>query len=181
MTKFNDDMLQEYLDGTLDEARRQAVEAHLANSSEARSQLAQLEGLFASLDALEELPLLTDLSLGVVEQIRQETAVATSLPRWLWGVLLGQVAVALLLFGNRWLLLLDGLANGRQLTVDWFSTVQITILTFLEQLWANLTSLLQAPTLPNLTIDLPIGQWALLFSLALLIWLAGNRLLFTAE
>lgn len=181
MQEFNEDYLQEYLDGMLDEEARQAVEAHLASSPQARAQLAELEALFASLDGLPELPLATDLSAGVVAQIQQETAVSTSLPRWLWGLLLGQVAIALLLLGDRWLSLLDWLGNGRQLAFAWFDTVQLSTTTFFEQLWANFTSLLQTPDLPNLAINLPTSQWALLFGLALLVWLAGNRLLFTTE
>lgn len=51
MKEFNDDLLQEYLDGTLDDNTRQAVEAHLASSPAARAQLAELEVLFSSLGA----------------------------------------------------------------------------------------------------------------------------------
>ena len=181
MEEFNEDLLQEYLDGRLDEETRRTVEAHLASSAETRAQLAELEALFADLAGLPELPLTRDLSAGVVAQIAEETAVSSSLPRWLWGVLLGQVAIAVLLLGDVWSLLLDWLGNGRALAIDWFATVQLSSLTFFEQLWADVAALLHAPTLPNLAIDLPIGQWALLFGLALVVWLAGNRLLFTAD
>ena len=99
MQEFNDDLLQEYLDGTLDEEARQGVEAHLAESPESRAQLAELEALFSSLTALPELPLSTDLSVAVMAQFGRETAV-TRLPRWLWGLLLGQLIVAALLLGN---------------------------------------------------------------------------------
>ena len=187
MTEFNEDSLQDYLDGTLDDAARQAVEAHLATSAEARAQLAELEALFSGLAALPEMPLAADLSAGVVAQIRQETAalnevetaVSTPLPRWLWLLLFSQAVGAVFLLGNRWSVLLDGLENGRQLAVDWFNTVQLPSLNFFAQLWDNFTTLLQTPTLPNLSIDLPTSQWALLFGLALIIWLAGNQLLFT--
>ena len=181
MQEFNEEHLQEYLDGTLDDDERWAVEAHLVRSPEARAQLAELEALFTSLDSLPEMPLATDLSAGVVAAIRQETAVSASLPRWLWGLLLGQVAIALLLLGDRWSVLLDWLGNGRQLATDWFSTVQLPTLTFFNQLWADLAAFWQSPNIPTLTIDLPTAQWALLFGLALVVWLAGNRLLFTAD
>lgn len=179
MTEINEDSLQEYLDGTLSDEARQAVETHLASASEAREQLAELETLFAGLEALPEMPLEIDLSAGVVEQIRQETAVSNSFPRWLWAFLLGQIAVALLLLGNRWSLLLAGLENGRQLAIEWISSVQLPTLTFFTQLWNNFTTLLQTTRLPNLAVDLPTSQWGLLLGLALIIWLAGNRLLFT--
>lgn len=179
MTEFNEDLLHEYLDGTLDDQTRQTVEAHLARSPAARAQLAELEVLFASLDAVPELPLITDLSAGVVAQIQRETATLT--PRWLWGLLLGQLLVALVLFGDLWMLLLDGLGNGREQVAVWSNTLQISVLTFFEQFWADTAVLFTAPTLPDLTINLPTGQWTLLFTLALLVWLAGNRLLFVND
>jgi anti-sigma factor RsiW len=179
MREFNEDLLHEYLDGTLDDKTRQAVEAHLASSPAARAQLAELEALFGSLDALPELPVTRDLSAAVVAEIGRETAVTTPLPRWLWALLLGQVMIALLLAGNVWALLLDWLGNGRQLAVSWINSVQLPTLTFLNEFWMEVAAVWQQPNLPNLTIDLPTSQWALLFGLALLVWLAGNRLLFT--
>lgn len=181
MQEFNEDLLHEYLDGTLDEERRQAVEAHLASSSDARARLAELQALFSSLDALPELPLTRDLSGAVVAAIGRETAVSTSLPRWVWWLLLGQVAIVLLLLGNVWASLLDWLGSGRQLAMSWINSVQLPTLTFFQQFWVEVTAVWQPPNLPNLAIDLPVGQWALLLGLALLLWLAGNRLLFTTE
>ncbi len=181
MTEFNDDLLHEYLDGTLDDEMQGVVEAHLAASAAARAQLAELQALFGSLDALPELPLSRDLSAAVVAQIGQGTAVPTPLPRWQWGLLLGQALIALLLLGNVWAWLVDWMASGRQLAAAWMTTVQLPTLAFFNALWAEVTAVWQQPNLPNLAIDLPTAQWALLFALALLVWLAGNRLLFTSE
>ena len=180
MQKFNDDLLQEYLDGTLDEEARQAVEAHLAESPEARAQLAELEALFSSLAALPELPLSTDLSAMVVAQIGRETAV-TRLPRWLWGLLLGQLVIAALLLGNVWSSLQAWLGSSRAITTDWLATVQLSLLDWLNEFWAGVTAVWQQPNLPTITFDLPAAQWALLFGLALVVWLAGNRLMFTSD
>lgn len=181
MQEFNEDLLQEYLDGTLDDETRQVVEMHLASSPAARARLAELQALFSSLEDLPELPLTKDLSEAVVMEIERETAALSPLPRWLWGFLLGQVLIALLLLRNVWASLLDWLGNGRELAVSWISSVEQPTLTFLDRLWVEVTAVWQSPNLPNLTIDLPTGQWALLFGLALLVWLAGNRLLFTAD
>ncbi len=181
MTEFNEDLLQEYLDGMLDDKTRQAVEAHLASSPEARAQLAELQALFHELDALPELPLARDLSAVVVAEIGRETTVSPTLPRWLWGLLLGQLFIALLLLGNVWGSLLDWLGNGRAVAVDWFATVQLSVLVWVRDFWLGVTAVWQQPNLPNLTIDLPTSQWALLFGLVLIVWLAGNRLLFTAD
>ncbi|MAT97081.1 MAG: hypothetical protein CL608_08065 [Anaerolineaceae bacterium] len=181
MKDFNEDLLHEYLDGMLDDETRQAVEAHLASSPAARAQLAELEALFSSLDTLPELPLGRDLSAAVVAEIGQEMAVSTSLPRWLWGLLLGQALIALLLLGNVWTSLLDWLGNGRDIATDWFATFQLSTLAWLREFWVQITAVWQQPNLPNLSIDLPTSHWALLFGLALLVWLAGNRLLFTAD
>ena len=180
MQEFNEDLLHEYLDGVLDDKTRQAVEAHLANSSEARAQLAELEALFSSLDALPELPFTTDLAARVVAEIGQETAVSR-LPRWLWSVLLGQAILSLLLLSNVWSSLLDWLENGRDITQEWVASVQLPTVSWLNEFWAEVTAVWQQPILPTLTFDLPAAQWALLFSLALVVWLAGNRLLFTAD
>lgn len=181
MDEFNEDLLQEYLDGTLDETTRRAVEVHLASSPATRAQLAELQMLFSRLDALPEQPLTTDLSAAIVAKIEQETAVSRPLPRWLWGLLLIQATVVLLLLGNVWTSLLNWLGSGRAIATDWFATVQLSALAWLNAFWAEVTAVWQTPNLPNLTVDLPTAQWAVLFGLALVVWLAGNRLLFTAD
>ena len=181
MDKFNEDLLHEYLDGALDEDTRQAVEAHLASSPEAQAQLAELQALFSSLDALPELPLRQDLSARVVAEIGRETAVSKPLPRWLWGLLLGQVLVALLFLGNVWTVLLDWLGTGQAIATDWFASAQLALLNWVSEFWAGVTGVWHQPNLPTLSIDLPTAQWALLFGLALVIWLAGNRLMFTSD
>ena len=181
MQEFNDDLLQEYLDGTLDEAARQAVEAYLAQSPKARAQLAELEVLFSSLEALPELPLNVDLSAAVVAEIGRETAASKPLPRWLWRLLLGQVLIAALLLGNVWSSLLGWWGTSQAIATDWWATAQLSFLNWLSELWVGITAVWQQPNLPNLTFDLPAAQWALLFGLALIVWLAGNRLMFTAD
>lgn len=181
MKDFNEDYLHEYLDGALDAKTRQMVEAHLANSPEARTQLAELAALFSSLEALPELPLGMDLSVGVVAAIGQGTAVPHQLPRRLWGLLVGQVVVAGLLLGTMWPSLQDWWGNGRAIATDWLAAVQLAFLNWMSEFWARATAVWQQLTLPNLTFDLPTAQWALLFGLALVVWLAGNRLLFTSD
>ncbi|MFZ1401315.1 MAG: zf-HC2 domain-containing protein [Candidatus Promineifilaceae bacterium] len=181
MKEFNDDLLQEYLDGTLDDATRQAVEGHLARSPQARAQLAELETLFANLEALPELPLGTDLSVAVVAEIGRGTAVSKPLPRWLWGLLLGQVAVAVVLLGNVWSSLVGWWGTSQAIATDWLATAQLAMLNGLDAFWAGVTAVWPQPNLPNLAFDLPAAQWALLFGLALVVWLAGNRLLFVHD
>lgn len=189
MQEFNDDYLHEYLDGTLNDETRQAVEAHLARSPGARAQLAEMEALFSSLDMLPELLLSTDLSVAVVAEIGTETATSTTLsagvarplPRWVWGVLLGQVVVAALLLGNVWSSVSTWLGAGQSIATDWLATVQITVLNWVNEFWMGITAVWQQPNLPTFSIDLPAAQWALLFGLALVVWLAGNRLLFVRD
>ncbi len=181
MQEFNDDLLHEYLDGTLDDETERAVAAHLARSPEARAQLAELEALFASLEALPELALTTDLSVAVVAEIGRGTAVARPLPRWVWGLLVGQVVAAVVLLGPRWSLLWPWLGTGRAIATDWLASVQLATLAWLGEFWTGVTAVWQQPNLPTLTFDLPTAQWALLLGLALVVWLAGNRLLFVND
>lgn len=189
MKEFNEDYLHEYLDGTLDDETRQAVEAHLARSPEARAQLAELEALFSSLDALPELPLGTDLSVAVAAAIGRSTATSTTLsagvtrplPRWVWGLLLGQVAVAALLLSRVWSSVSTWLGTGQSIATDWVASAQLSLLNALNEFWVGMTAVWQPPNLPTFSIDLPTAQWALLFGLALVVWLAGNRLLFTSD
>jgi hypothetical protein len=189
MKEFNEDYLHEYLDGTLDDETRRAVEAHLARSPEARAQLAELETLFASFEALPELPLGTDLSVAVVATIGREMATSTTLsagvarplPRWVWGLLLGQVVVAALLLGRVWSSVSTWLGTGQSIATDWVASAQLSLLNALNEFWVGITAVWQQPNLPTFPIDLPTAQWALLFGLALVVWLAGNRLLFTPD
>lgn len=181
MQEFNEDYLHEYLDGTLDEETRRMVEAHLASSQEARAQLAELEALFSSLAALPELPLTADLSAAIEAEIGQETAASKPLPRWLWGLLLGQVLIAALLLGTVWSSLLGWWGTSQAIATDWLATAQLSFMNWMSEFWMGVTAVWQQPAFPTFSFDLPAAQWALLFGLALIVWLAGNRLMFTSD
>lgn len=177
---MNDDILHEYLDNTLDDAQRRAVEAWLAQSPAARTRLAELQALFTTLDALDDAPLLRDLTGPVLAQLAQEAATAAAVPPvwtrwlplaqlaaavamlvWLWPTLaaawrLGVTAVAVLLAALP--------AQTIAWQIDWAAW------------WATLrTWLPQTPA----DFNLALGQWGLLLGVAFLAWLVGNRLLLT--
>ena len=95
--------------------------------------------------------------------------------------MLGQLLVAALLLGNVWSSLQVWLGSSRAITTDWLATVQLSFLDWLNEFWAGVTAVWQQPNLPTITFDLPAAQWALLFGLALVVWLAGNRLMFTSD
>ncbi|MFZ1401421.1 MAG: hypothetical protein WAS33_31235, partial [Candidatus Promineifilaceae bacterium] len=71
--------------------------------------------------------------------------------------------------------------TSQAIATDWLATAQLAMLNGLDAFWAGVTAVWPQPNLPNLAFDLPAAQWALLFGLALVVWLAGNRLLFTND
>ncbi|NJN55530.1 MAG: hypothetical protein HC804_12715 [Anaerolineae bacterium] len=76
---LTDDLLNEYLDGALPAAERQAVEAAIAQSPEAQTRLAEYQTLFATFADMRDLPLTTDLTTAFLTAV-QQTAVPPSPP-----------------------------------------------------------------------------------------------------
>jgi hypothetical protein len=70
MTHLTNDTLNAYLDHALTPATRAEAEAHLATCTSCTAQLSTLRAIFASLEALPEIPLSRDLSASVVASIR---------------------------------------------------------------------------------------------------------------
>lgn len=177
MDEHEEFLLQEYAAGMLAAESEAAVAALLSRSAAARAYLAEMEALYAELDELPEEPLTTDLAAAVLAAITLEEELAPA--RFWW--LLGMQSIALLL--------LAGLTFSRWWPV-WESTVAAlpagwqtylprpewrTLWTMLQNGWQTAVAGLPAPPL----IELPAAAWGGLLALAFLLWLAGNRLLFT--
>ncbi len=173
---IDDTILQEYLDGELDEAQRQEVEALLAESAAARAQLAEWQTLYTAFDGVADVPLTTDLTGQVTTQIERKTAVSPA--PWLRWLLLGQVVVAGILVWQFLPLLETWWGYGRiAFTLPQFQLPAFTLWQIVTG-WGTVL-LARLDNLP--TFSLPLGQWLLVLAVVLLIWLAGNRLLFTSQ
>ena len=178
MAELDDALLNEYLDGTLNEAARQEVERQLAQSPEAQARLAELQSLFAAFEDVTEVPLPNDLSTSVLAAIRSdETPQSTS-----WGLRLLpilQLVVVVILLGIFWTALLEWLQYGRANLSEFIPTVPLPALMPTEAVQDWLTAVWLEASNFSFQIELAAGQWLLLLSIALVFWLIGNRLLFT--
>ncbi len=173
---IDETILQEYLDGALDEAQRREVETLLAESAEARAQLAEWQAFYAAFDEVTDAPLTTDLAGRVTAQIERQTAVSAS--PWLRWLLLGQVIAVGALVWQFLPLLETWRGYGRiAFTLPQFQLPAFTLWQIVTGWGASL--LIQLDNLP--TFSLPANQWLLILAVVLIIWLAGNRLLFTAQ
>ncbi|HID50904.1 MAG TPA: hypothetical protein EYP41_02560 [Anaerolineae bacterium] len=173
---IDETILQEYLDGELDEVQRQEVETLLAKSAAARAQLAEWQALYTAFDGVPDVPLTTDLAGQVTAQIAWQTAVSPT--PWLRWLLLGQVVVVGILVWRFLPLLETWRGDGRiAFTLPQFQLPAFT----LWQIATGWGTMLLA-RLDNLpTFSLPLNQWLLVIAVVLIIWLTGNRLLFTSQ
>ncbi|NKQ36903.1 MAG: hypothetical protein HF973_14995 [Chloroflexi bacterium] len=173
---IDETILQEYLDGELDEVQRQEVEALLVESAAAQAQLAEWQALYAAFDEVTDVPLTTDLSGQVTAQIERQTAVSAS--PWLRWLLLGQVVVVGILVWQFLPLLQTWWGYGRiAFTLPQFQLPAFTLWQIVTG-WGTML-LARLDNLP--TFSLPLSQWLLVIAVVLIIWLAGNRLLFTSQ
>jgi anti-sigma factor RsiW len=183
MDELDDERLNEYLDGELDAAARTEVEAWLAQSPAARARLAELEGLFAAFTAVTDLPLTTDLTPAILAALptRPEAAPA---PWWLRFLPLAQLAAAAILIILFWTTLQAWWQDGRTLFLQLLPTLQRPEMALGERIgeWTDAASAMAVWQNIQITppqFDLATSQWAVLVGLALVLWLFGNRLLFT--
>lgn len=173
MNEIDDTRLNEYLDGTLDAATRQAVEAQLKQSPAAQAQLAELQALFAAFATVEDLPLTTDLSPLIAATIR-----ARATPWWLRFLPLAQVLTAVALMLIFWRTLQTGWQRGWAMLLHAWPSIQLPALAVEETVSSWVTAVWQNAHITPPQIELATYQWGLIVSLALIIWLGGNRLLF---
>jgi hypothetical protein len=163
----------------LPETERQTVTAHLETCAVCQAELAELQQLFLALEAVPDLPPTTDLSAAIEAEITHQKAVDSE-----------QFTV------NSWpLLILEIIAAGVLLFLLW-PTVQEWLLpafSWQAQFTANMAwptniswpdvggwiTAVSRQIQPASFIELPAAQWAALIGAALIIWLAGSRLLFT--
>lgn len=172
--ELTDDLLNEYLDGELSETDHQAVAAAIAQSPAAQARLAALEALFATFNDVQDVPLSTDLTPGVLTAVATRPALTT--PHWLRLLPLLQVAAAVVLVILFWGTLQSWWQYGRALLPTTLPPVTLPDLGELINGWRTAVA---GIAIPSLQLDLAFYQWAILIGLALVVWLLGARLLFT--
>ncbi|MFQ5400953.1 MAG: anti-sigma factor family protein [Anaerolineae bacterium] len=177
MIHLDEFQLNEYLDGMLGEADKSAVEAHLAACAECRAVMEELQTLFAMLDEVEEVTLTTDLSARVLADLQPEVAPVQWLRPLLLAQLLGAAGMLTWLWPTVWGWLRQAGTAVRAITLE----VALPQIDVWNRLTAWGTAALHQTQLARPALNLVSWQWAILLTLALVIWLAGNRLLFSNE
>lgn len=172
MTHLDEFTLNEYLDQALDEAAHHQAAVHLATCPTCQAALAELQGVFAALGQVQEMPLTADLAPRILPHLAPEQS-----PLWARLVLLAQAVGAAIMLGLLW--------SSVQETVQQTSLqLESAILQLFEQVlvqwqavWAWGTAVFNQPPSFAITPDMITTQWLLLLGLALAAWVAGNRLL----
>jgi hypothetical protein len=175
MTHIDEFTLQEYADNALDEQQRRDAAAHLATCPSCRQQLADMQHLLTAFATMQDEPLTTDLSARVLTALQPDLFWR----RWSNLILTAQVLLFVVMAAVLWPLI----------STTWQSASQIIEMTTWElpQLfaWADLLS--QAVTLFDQvkqwqpSLNLTDNQWIGLLLVTLILWVAGNKLIFTTR
>ncbi len=177
MNEVDEALLNEYIDGTLDRAARQRVEAMVAASPEAAAYLAELELLLADFGEVVDVPIQTDLSAGVLTEIQRASLAAA--PNWLRFLPFFQLMAVMALLVILWTTLEAWLQNGRSTFNNMIANIQIPPLLLADNIRGWGTAVWENTQFAMPTFDLATSQWVLLLTVAIVMWLVGNQLLFT--
>lgn len=168
---LNEEILNEFLDNALGTVERTAAEMHLAACPQCAARLAELQMLFATLEALPAEPLARDLSATVEAALTAPTTTPLSLP--IRAVLALQALVAFIVLALSAPFLLASLPTfspaqlAPTFTFDWASALEP-----LSQLWAQSQTLVRAATLP--LAEISVWMWAAALGGLAVLWLVGN-------
>lgn len=177
MTHIDEFTLQEYAEDALDDEQRQAVAAHLATCATCQQQVTEMHQLFAAFAALPDEPMTADLAEQVVTALPSD---ATK-ERFSNLILIVQLLLLIVMMAVLWPVLQTAVQ-----TVDQLLSSNLTIwqtpqlpngVTLFEQASAAVAQIQRWSPAFNLTT----AQWTALFTTTLIIWLAGNRLIFTEQ
>ena len=171
--------LNEYLDGTLDAQKNEAVTQHLAGCTQCQAQAAELSLVFATLAAMPDASLTRDLSAQILAELPPAGVVRW--PAWVRPLLVVQVALASALLLWLW----PRLAPGWTAFVKTGQGVGASITAGLQSRFALLEladllptgALANFPAGPGMELVLPVAQLVFLAALALGAWFLGNALL----
>lgn len=176
-----EDQLQAYLDGELDEAKRQDLEAHLRTCQECRDAMAQWERLFTQLESIGELQMSRSVAPQVVAEVRAELSRRRRLSWFVRLEILAVITLALALESRG--LLSQGLGRlfAQIQALEPVSSIVVENLR-LEALgqWATvvrLTSDIRSDLMTWQPASLPEAPWMAILLAATLLGLIGNGLL----
>ncbi len=177
MTHISDNLLNEYLDQQLDTAVHERLTAHLTTCNDCQLRLSEAEQLFATLDALPEIPLMGDLSRQVVARLTAEFK-PRPLPRWIFPVIVLQMIGALALSIWLWPVIGSALETvGREIPqVAGQLLPELSLSQLLNPLINSFDRLSDLGETLSPDFSLPIYQGFLIIGLALIFWLAGSGL-----
>ncbi len=175
MTHLNESLLNEYLDGALDAAAGAAITDHLAACGECRAALADLQAVFFALSEVAEVELAVDLSARVTAALVPEPS------PWLRPFLLAQIAAGVGMVTWLWPTVQGWLALAATAVRGALTAIQPIQFGLWERILGWETAVLQQIQHARPAFNLAAGQWAWLIGLALIVWLAGNRLLLRDE
>ena len=185
MTHIDEFTLNEYVDNALSDKQRADVETHLQQCADCQAELAALEQLFLTLENSVDVPLTVDVAAAVAAQIEQEKAVGSE--RWSVNsgllLVLESVAAGILLF-----LLWPTVQEWLMLARSWQDQFAADFAALKLVSWVEITAVFATPLqaishqLQSTSFsELATLQWGMLLGIALIIWLVGNRLLFTND
>ena len=175
MSHLDEFLLQEYADQELDEQQRQMVEAHLAACAACQNELAEVQTLFTTIETLPEEALTVDLSERVVAEIGQQVFWR----RWSNPILMLQIAIFFVMVLILWPTIQNVLQTSNQAvqsTLAAWSTLQILSI---GDGFSRVTAVWEQIEMSRPIITLSNTLWYSLLAGALLLWLAGNRLIFS--
>jgi hypothetical protein len=142
---FDDNLLNEYLDGYFTENQVADLELHIATCSDCAARLDELQIVFSELEALPDIALERDLDIAVVTALQPRWKLSQ---RWKWGALVQFIAAAMIL-----LITLPKAARAWQPFIDQASTTLLTSFIYVWNTWVTQI------TTGLATLQLDWSQW----------------------
>lgn len=180
MTHLDEFTLQEYADDALDAEQQQRVSTHLTICAECRAEVASFQQLNAVFAALADEPLTVDLSSRVLDQLQAEQTQPKDVwQRWGNPILLAQLILFVVMVVILWPTIESTLQTANQLLFSNLSGWQMPQLLVWGELVEWITAVYSRAQSLQPTFNLPPTQLYAVFVLALILWLIGNRLIFS--
>jgi hypothetical protein len=183
---LDEETINLFLDGALDQTARKRAEIHLAECEECLAELVRWHTMFVALDSLSP----ASANAHSQEQARCQRAVTLtpSGSRWLthrvyWALPVAQAIASAALLLWMWSRLVGWVENGVNWLVDrfsdsarWMELLWDVFLRLTGRLGEGLSSFWEG-TSPEMPVGLSILQGGILVGALLILWFVGNRLL----